>query len=253
VNRDESLLDLLRARSGVVCAVGAGGKKSLLKHLATSHPGRVAITATVFTTYFQEHIGFDVVLEEDDRLAEAVASLGRTSNVAYACPGDKPGRRAGASAGTVERIHRECGFAATYVKADGARMRLLKAPAEDEPALPACATTVVPILSALAIGETLTSRIAHRVECIERVAGIREGDRIAPEHLGRLFASHDGLLKATEGRRVVPVINMVDDAAREAQAREAAHVALALTDRFDRVVLVSLAREQQPVVAVVVR
>lgn len=249
----ESLLDLLAARTGVVCAVGAGGKKSLLKHLATTHPGRVAITATVFTTYFQEHLGFAVAIDDDARLPAAVSSLDPALSVAYACPGDKPGRRAGASAATVERIHRDCGFAATYVKADGARMRLVKAPADDEPALPACCTTVVPVLSALAIGEPLTARVAHRVERIERAAGLREHDTITAKHLGRLLASPDGMMKSTEGRRVVPVINMVDDANREAQARAAAVVALELCERIDRVVLVSLARPDDPVVGVVRR
>ncbi|MCM2311298.1 MAG: selenium cofactor biosynthesis protein YqeC [Steroidobacteraceae bacterium] len=249
----DSLLDLLDARSGVVCAVGAGGKKSLLEHLATTHPGRVAITATVFTTYFQEHLGFAVAIDEDARLPALVADLDPTRSVAYACPGDKPGRRAGASPATVERIHRECGFAATYVKADGARMRLVKAPADDEPALPACCTTVVPILSALAIGEPLTARVAHRVERVERVAGLRENETILARHLGRLLASPDGLMKSTEGRQVVPVINMVDDALRETQAREAAASALELCDRIDRVVLVSLARTGNPVVGVVRR
>jgi probable selenium-dependent hydroxylase accessory protein YqeC len=249
----DSLLDLLDARSGVVCAVGAGGKKSLLKHLATSHPGRVAITATVFTTYFQEHLGFAVAIDDDARLPAVIAGLDPARSVAYACPGDKPGRRAGASAATVERIHRECGFAATYVKADGARMRLVKAPADDEPALPACCTTVVPILSALAIGEPLTARVAHRVERVARVAGLRENETILPQHLGRLMASPEGLMKSTEGLRVVPVINMVDDALRESQAREAAAVALDLCDRIDRVVLVSLARTDDPLVGVVRR
>jgi len=253
MNDGTSLLDLLEARSGVVCAVGAGGKKSLLKHLATSHPGRVAITATVFTTYFQENLGFAVAIEDDEELPAAVARIDPALSVAYACPGDKPGRRAGASASTVERIHRECGFAATYVKADGARMRLVKAPADDEPALPGCCTTVVPILSALAIGEPLTARIAHRVERVERAAGLRETETITAQHLGRLLASPNGLMKSTEGRRVVPVINMVDDARREAQAREAAAVALALCERIDRVVLVSLARSGDPLVGVVRR
>ena len=249
----DSLLDLLDARTGVVCAVGAGGKKSLLKHLATSHPGRVAITATVFTTYFQEHLGFAVAIDEDARLPAIVADLDPMRSVAYACPGDKPGRRAGVSAATIVRLHRECGFAATYVKADGARMRLVKAPADDEPALPAGCTTVVPILSALAIGEPLTARVAHRVERVERVAGLRENETIMALHLGRLLASPEGLMKSTEGRRVVPVINMVDDALREAQAREAAAVALDLCDRIDRVVLVTLARTGDPLVGVVRR
>lgn len=250
---DKFLLDLLEARSGIVCAVGAGGKKSLLQHLATTHPGRVAITATVFTTYSQEHLGFAVAIDEDAQLPARVAGLDPTMSVAYACPGDKPGRRAGASAATVERIHRECGFAATYVKADGARMRMVKAPADDEPALPPGCTTVVPILSVRAIGEPLTSVIAHRVGHVERVAGLREGEQITSEHLGRLLASPDGMMKATGQRCVVPLINMVDDDAREALARRAAEVALSLSDRFDRVILACLARADRPLVAVVRR
>jgi probable selenium-dependent hydroxylase accessory protein YqeC len=248
-----SLVDLLEARAGIVCAVGAGGKKSLLQHLATTHPGRVAITATAFTTYSQEHLGFAVVIEEEARLAARVMSLGPEVNVAYACPGGKPGRRAGVSAALIEQIHREGGFDATYVKADGARMRLVKAPRDDEPALPGGATIVIPILSARAIGEPLTTRIAHRVERIERVAGLRENETFTAEHLGRLLASLDGMMKGTAGMRVAPVINMVDDAARAALARRAAQVALDLTDRFDQVILTCLAQTEDPVVAVVAR
>ena len=52
---------------------------------------------------------------------------------------------------------------------------------------------------------------------------------------------------------MVPVINMVDDADQERLAREAARIALAETDRFDRVVLASMRTTEQPVVAVVER
>jgi probable selenium-dependent hydroxylase accessory protein YqeC len=158
MTRGASLLDLLDARAGIVCAVGAGGKKSLLRHLATAHPGRVAITSTVFTTYFQERLGFAVVVGEEAQLPAAVAAVEPGRSVAYACPTHTPARRAGVDPETVGRIHREGGFAATFVKADGARMRLVKAPAGNEPLLVPGTTTVVPILSALAIGEPLTSR-----------------------------------------------------------------------------------------------
>ncbi len=249
----ESLLDLLEARTGVVGAVGAGGKKSLLRCLAAAHPGRVALTATVFITHVPDDAGFAVVVAEDADLPGAVARLGAAARVAYACPSDKPDRWAGASPATIEFIHREGGFAATYVKADGARMRWVKAPADDEPALPACCTTVLPIVSALAIGEPLSARVAHRVERVEQVAGLRENEPITPTHLGRLLASPLGMMKLTEGRHVVPVINMVDDAAREAGAREAAEVALDSCSRIDRVVLTCLARTGDPVVGVVRR
>jgi len=249
----EALFELLEARTGVVCAVGAGGKKSLLRRLASAHPGRVAITGTVFITHIPSDAGFAVVVAEDAELPGAVAQVDPSSRVAYACPSDKPDRWAGVKPSTIERIHREGGFAATYVKADGARMRWMKAPADDEPALPACCTTVLPVVSALAIGEPLSSRVAHRVERIQEVVGLCENEIITPTHLGRLLASPLGAMKLTEGRRAVPVINMVDDAAREAQAREAAAVALDLCERIDRVVLVCLARTDDPVVGVVRR
>lgn len=247
------LLDLLEARNGVVCAVGAGGKKSLLRRLAAAHPGRVALTATVFITHVPEEAGFAVAVAEDAELPGTVVRLGAMPRVAYACPSEKPDRWAGVRPATIERIHREGGFAATYVKADGARMRWIKAPADDEPALPGCCTTVLPVVSALAIGEPLSARVAHRVERIEQVLGLREGEIIAPAHLGRLIASPDGMMKLTEGRRALPVINMVDDAWREKAAREAAEVALELCERIDRVALVCLAQTSDPVVDVVRR
>jgi probable selenium-dependent hydroxylase accessory protein YqeC len=253
VTQGADLIDLLDARSGIVCAVGAGGKKSLLRWLAARHHGPVALTGTVFITHVPDDAGFAIAVARDAELPDAVARLGRRSRVAYACPSDKPGRWAGASAATIERIHREGGFAATYVKADGARMRWVKAPADDEPALPACCTTVLPVVSALAIGEPLSSRVAHRIERIGEVLGLRENEIITPTHLGRLIASPFGLLKSTEARRVVPVINMVDDARRETGAREAAEVALAANGRIDRVVLTCLARGSAPLVAVVRR
>jgi len=249
----DALFELLEARTGVVCAVGAGGKKSLLRRLASAHPGRVAITGTVFITHIPSDAGFAVVVAEDAELPGAVAQVDPSSRVAYACPSDKPDRWAGVKPSTIERIHREGGFAATYVKADGARMRWMKAPADDEPALPACCTTVLPVVSALAIGEPLSSRVAHRVERIQEVVGLCENEIITPTHLGRLLASPLGAMKLTEGRRAVPVINMVDDAVREAQARAAAATALDLCERIDRVVLVCLARTDDPVVGVVRR
>jgi hypothetical protein len=65
--------------------------------------------------------------------------------------------------------------------------------------------------------------------------------------------SDAGLLRGSAGRTVVPVINMVDDPPGEELAREAAEIALTETDRFDRVILATMRRKDQPVVAVVER
>lgn len=250
----DSLLDLLEAGSGIVCAVGAGGKKSVLNLLVASHPGRTALTASVGTTRFPPLPGLEVVVEGDERvLADRIRSAPDDASVAYARPIDKPGRLGGVSPEFIERMHAEGRFAATYVKADGARMRWIKAPADGEPVIPPACTTLVGVVSARAIGEPLEERVAHRLEELSRVTGLVRGERISADHVGRLIAHPEGLMKGAGGGAVVAVINMVDDGAREVLARRAAETALDLAPRLDRVVLARLNRPEAPVVAVIRR
>lgn len=253
MSRGESLFELLDARSGIVCAVGAGGKKSVLGWLATHHAGRVALTASVVTTHFPDELGFDVAIDEADRLAARIATLDVAGNLAYACPSDKPGRHAGVPCEVIEQIHHAGGFAATYVKADGARMRWLKAPAPDEPVLPAACRSVIAVVSARAIGEPFDSRVAHRLDEVARITGLAPGERITPLHVGRLIAHPDGPCRTATGRRGVPLINMVDDATRESLAREAGRAALDLDPAIPQVVLACLRHATDPVVAVLRR
>lgn len=246
-----ALLDALQAHEGIVCAVGAGGKKSVLYQLAREHPGRLALTATVHTTEFPADLGVDQVIDEDASLRARVLAADPSRSVAYACPSSKPGRHAGASPATIRAIHDAGIFAATFVKADGARMRWIKAPEADEPILVPGADTVIPVVSARAIGEPLSERVAHRIDRVAEVTGTAPGELLTPEAVGRLLASGHGALQHAGSARVAPVINMVDNRNKEELARAAAGAAIAMTSRFDRVVLCCLRRPEDPVVAVV--
>jgi probable selenium-dependent hydroxylase accessory protein YqeC len=244
------LLELLGAREGIVCATGAGGKKSVLFAIAARHAGRVAFTTTVRTLPPPEALGGQVILAGEDQLEGQLRALGPQPFVAYACRGDKLGRLAGVPGARIAAMHRALGFDLTLVKADGARMRWVKAPAPDEPVLPPGTTTLLPVMSARALGEPLSERIAHRVERIAELVGIAPGETFTPACAARLLASEHGLLKGAGSARVVPVINMVDDAEKLALATATAEAALELTGRFDRVVLMRLNRPD-PVVAVI--
>ena len=246
-----ALIDALEVHEGIVCAVGAGGKKSVLYQLAREHPGRVALTATVHTTEFPADLDVDALIDEDRDLQARVLVADPARSVAYACASSKPGRHAGASPVTIRAIHDAGGFAATFVKADGARMRWIKAPEADEPMLVPGADTVIPVVSARAIGEPLSERVAHRIDRVAEVTGIAPGELLTPEAIGRLLASEQGALQHAGGARVAPVINMVDNENKEEMARVAASAAIAMTSRFDRVVLCCLHRPDRPVVAVV--
>jgi probable selenium-dependent hydroxylase accessory protein YqeC len=111
------------------------------------------------------------------------------------------------------------------VKADGARARLLKAPDEREPQVPAGADRVVPVASVGAVGEPLTAETVHRPERVAAVTGAAVGDEITPELVGRVLADERGGLKdVPPDATAIPLINAVDDDADEAVARAVARV-----------------------------
>jgi probable selenium-dependent hydroxylase accessory protein YqeC len=248
-----ALIDALGAREGIVCAVGAGGKKSVLYQLLREHPGRVALTATVHTTEFPAELAVQRIVDQDAKLRADIRTGDPRRSVAYACPSSKPGRHAGASPATIRAIHDEGGFAATFVKADGARMRWIKAPSPDEPVLVPGADIVIPVVSARAIGEPLGERVAHRVERVAAVTGVSPGEPLTPDAVARLLTSEQGALQHAGTARVAPLINMVDNDHQEEDAQAVASAAIAMTARFDRVVLCCLRRPEKPVVAVVTR
>jgi probable selenium-dependent hydroxylase accessory protein YqeC len=248
-----SLLDVLRARSGLVCAVGAGGKKSTLLRLARAHPGRVLVTATTMIGPLREDTPGARVIADPATAAARVAACAREHRLIVAIgPHVKAGRHAGFDPGAIEAMRAAMAADIVLVKADGARMRLVKAPADGEPVLPPAMTVLVPVVSAAVIGAPLDERIAHRVERIAAITGLSPGAPIGPEHVGRLLAAPLGGLKGCGGAFVAPVVNMVDDGHRLELARAAARVALALTRRVDSILLASMTAED-PVVDVVRR
>ncbi len=251
------LLDLLAARTGLVCAVGAGGKKSTLYRLAEAHrlagTARVGLTCTVTMGPPPRRLFEHRLVALPEALAAAVPGLAaRHALLAYAQPSAKPGRVGGLPVDLITRLHAEGGFTVTLIKADGARMRWIKAPHEDEPVLPEGMATLLPVVSARALGRPLDQAIGHRIERVAAVTGAMVGEPLSPVHLARLLTSGQGSLQRAGSAVVVPVVNMVDDQAGLAGAREVARLALAATDRFERVVLTSMIAAD-PLVEVITR
>lgn len=246
------MIDALAARQGVICLVGAGGKKSALYRLAALHPGRVGITATVHIPYFPPELcAVEVIADDATSLVdEVMAAPG--PRVAFAMEPGKQGRWGGVAPELILRIHRQAGFHATLVKADGARGLLIKAPGAREPRIPDGADTVIPVVSAAVLGRSLDPRTVHRPDCLRAVTGLEPGDIVRPIHLARLLSSESGALKQVGDATVIPLINMVDDAATEKMARETADLALASSGRLERVVLACL-KPEPSLIAVVER
>lgn len=246
----EQLLDIFHARSGIVCCVGAGGKKTTMFRLAAEHTGRVGITATAHIEFFPKTLTATKYIAPEPELLEQIRDDTGSRLIAFAQPSERRGRRAGINPELLMQFRDEGRFELLLVKADGARSRWLKAPAGHEPPLPDNADTVIAVTSAKAIGKHLTDKIAHRIERITAVTGLEKNEIIQPHHVARLLASEEGALKNTGLARVIPLINMVDDTEREDLARQAATEALSLTDRFDYVVLATM-RDQSPIIEII--
>lgn len=247
----ENLIDALGAHEGLVCCVGAGGKKSTIYRLADAAPGRVGVTATAHIERFPRAL--DGIVAEGPELETLVAARSRQARVvAFARPCELPGRHLGVSHEQLARIRAEAAFGLCLVKADGARNRIVKAPAEHEPSLPPGTTTVIPVCSIQAVGRTLDTALCHRPARFSAATGLAEGATVEVHHLAALLASPEGSLRGVGEARVIPLINMVDDAAWARHAEEVAHRALAATRRFDTVVLASM-RAAQPIVRVIRR
>ena len=222
------------AADGLTCLVGAGGKKTTLYALA-ARADRAVVTATVRIPIFDPHVA-EVVVTEDpigELILQDAFPLGLVPEREF------EDRYRGYDPDTVTDLAR-AHDGPVLVKADGARMREFKAPAENEPQIPDTADTVIPVASAHVVGEPLDEELVHRPERVADLTGADIGDDVTPEMVGRVLAHPEGGLKGVPpGATVVPLVNKVDDADDERVAREIAETVLAQANRsvVPRVVL----------------
>lgn len=246
-----ALLQALGITHGIVAAIGAGGKKSLLYAIAAEAPGRVAWTTTVHTPRPPRWTGMEINVDTAEALIRQACIDTGARVRAFLQPAAKSARVAGLAPEQVEALHAAGGFDLTLVKADGARMRGIKAPKPGEPVLSRSTAKVLVVISAAVLGQPLDERIAHRPERIAEITGLAIGQPIGPEHIARLFSAEHGLLQGTAEFEVCAVINQVDDDARRRAAEAAASAMLEANPALDRVVLTCLGPNRETGRAVV--
>lgn len=217
---------------GVTAVVGAGGKKSTLYALA-GELDRAVLTATVRIPPFEDRVER---LELTENPVRAVSNNERWPlGVVAGRDGDRD-RYLGYDTRAIDDLAAATD-APILVKADGARTRWFKAPAADEPQLPAASDLVVPIASARAVGERIDGEHVHRPERVASLLGRSVGSRIEPSDLVTVLRDERGGMKDVPAEaRVVPLINMVDGERLESVAEEVAAGLLA-DERIERVVL----------------
>ncbi|MDA0219467.1 MAG: selenium cofactor biosynthesis protein YqeC [Proteobacteria bacterium] len=217
------LIDALGARSGIVCVAGAGGKKTTMLRLARTHEGRVALTATSKIPQAFSRGDPDLLSLSGQAAAQDVlAHFGGERLVAYAGEPSRSARLRGADPDLIRAVHDRGGFAATYVKADGARMRLAKAHHDGEPRLIEGAAAVLLLASVRVVGKPLDDAAVHHHERFAELAGLPVGAPVTAQALGRVLAHQLSTIADAGHGRIVAVLNMADDEALLAAARDVA-------------------------------
>jgi probable selenium-dependent hydroxylase accessory protein YqeC len=223
----------------LVAIAGAGGKKSTMYALASRCTGRTGLTTTVNCPFPPAELQARLIIEGEATLLDAVHAVSpECRRVFFARPGKHADWAAGIRAELIAQVHATHVFDLLLVKADGARHRLIKAPADGEPIYPPGTELVLYLVSAHVLGRQLNSGIAHRLEEFTVLTGAAEGTVIDSGHIVKLLTSAAGALKGiAPGTRVVPVINRVDTPARRRQVRDIAEQALSASPRLSGVVL----------------
>jgi probable selenium-dependent hydroxylase accessory protein YqeC len=127
----------------------------------------------------------------------------------------EPVKLVGVAPGAVDRVSRELPEVVWLVEADGAKGRLLKAPAAYEPVIPSGADRVVVVAALDAIGRPLDGDTVHRPEIAARLLGTSTGEPITPGMLADLIAHPQGGLKGIPaGVEAIVLLTRWGDGAR---------------------------------------
>jgi len=184
----------------LVAIVGAGGKTTTMYTLAgeLAQRGKRVITTTTTQIFYPEPGETDALIVAADTpilLQNIRAAWQHQQRITVAGTFLRTDKLAGLQPEQPYELLMKSGADAVIVEADGARHRMIKAPAEHEPVVPLQTNVALLMLSAEAFNQPLSAEIAHRPEHIARVTGISQGDILSPAVIAKLMTSEQGALK----------------------------------------------------------
>src|SRR6266852_6041187 len=184
----------------LITIVGAGGKTTTMYTLASelAQRGKRVITTTTTQIFYHEPGETDALIVAADTpilLQNIRAAWQHQHRITVARTFLRTDKLAGLQPEQPFELLMKSGADAVIVEADGARHRMITAPAEHEPVIPLRTNVALLLISAEAFNQPLSAEIAHRPEHIARVTGISKGDILSPAVIARLITREQGSLK----------------------------------------------------------
>ena len=206
----------------LISLVGAGGKTTTMYTLARelARRGKRVVTTTttqIFTPTSEETEKLIVEAETTMLLNKVKAAWEHHRRITVATGMNDRGKLMSVQSDIPSLLLQEGGADVVIIEADGARHRMIKAPAKYEPVVPPETNVALLLLSAEAINQPLSEDVAHRPELIAAVTSIHMGDMLTPDVIARLMTSEQGALKGVpETVRAYLLVTHVSPERREA-------------------------------------
>jgi probable selenium-dependent hydroxylase accessory protein YqeC len=191
---------------GIVTAVGAGGKSSLLFTLMEEwREAEIKHLLTTTTKMSYEQVASYGPIISDDfykGIKLTAAALRRKDSAAWFSrrSGDKV---VGLYPDWVDKIFETEYVQNILVEGDGANRGLIKAAGGHEPVVPSNSQTTIGILNLSALGKPLLAPVVHRLFRVSQLLGKQMGERIVPNDIGVLAGHPNGIFKGSRGKKVL--------------------------------------------------
>lgn len=197
-----NILEILPLETGgILSLTGAGGKTSLMFHLAhlLAMAGKRVLTTTttkILSPSPSQCNTFIISDSVDEVVKQVKAHFQDQDHITAASSSiDQGDKFKGYSLMKIHDIHKAGIFDWIIVEADGAAQRPLKAPAEHEPIIPENTTIWIGVVGLDVIGKPLTENHTFRSDLISKRIDLPLGETILEHHVATLLMNPQGYLK----------------------------------------------------------
>ena len=213
-----------------VALVGAGGKTTLLFALAEElqRTGKRVLVSTTTKLWHREALRASDLLfadQEPEWRGKLEKGLKKKACLFLAQTLLDSGKVQGIAPSHADDLYAKGIMDYLLLEADGAAGHPVKAPVGREPVIPNSATKVVAMLGLEALGKRLEPEVAFRMEAVQRVTGLAQGERLTASALHHLFCDAEGLFKGTPRSAVrIGFLNKLDLITDEKEATSLARL-----------------------------
>lgn len=202
-------------RGGVACIVGAGGKTSLMFHLAkeAKEQGYSSYVSTTTRMLIPAPRQYD----ECNLSGKGFTNTPLRPGVYVAGRPVSESKMQGVSLEIL--AHDSQLFDILFLEADGAAGKSLKGWLPTEPVIPLITTHTIGVVDISTVGRVVRDDLVHRLDRFCAISGAKEGELVTVGHLYNMITHKMGLFFQAKGHKVV-FINKVESPQGQKSAKE---------------------------------